>query len=92
MAHELHRYFLRSTIGVIFLTVPLTGLAAMGDMTLSAPMLDSTFTVNKWNCVFHERDLIPKPYTYQCLIVLGTLNEVEETLSRLDATYSNTTP
>jgi hypothetical protein len=48
--------------------------------------------VNKWNCVFREHDLIPKPYIYQCLIVLGTLNEVEETLNRLDETYGNTTP
>jgi len=92
MAHQHNYLFLRLTIGLLFLTLPITGLAAMGDMTLSTPMLDSTVTVNKWNCVFHKRDLIPKPYTYQCLIVLGTLNEVEETLSRLDATYSNTTP
>jgi hypothetical protein len=45
--------------------------------------------VNKWNCVFREKDISSKPYNYQCLIILGTLNEVENTLRRLyvDKTY-----
>lgn len=43
--------------------------------------------VNKWNCVFREKDITPKPYTYQCLIVIGTLSEVEDTLGKLDKVY-----
>lgn len=31
--------------------------------------------VNKWNCVFREKNITPGPYEYQCLIVLGTLDE-----------------
>ena len=40
--------------------------------------------VNKWNCVFRETNITPGPYSYQCLIIIGTLNEVENTLRRLD--------
>lgn len=48
--------------------------------------------VNKWNCVFRENNIIPRPYNYQCLIILGTLNEVEDTLHRLDKKYGHLTP
>jgi hypothetical protein len=44
--------------------------------------------VNKWNCVFRETNLTPKPYNYQCMIILGTLVEVESTLRQLDRTYT----
>lgn len=45
--------------------------------------------VNKWNCVFRETNITPRPYSYQCLIILGTLNEVEDTLRRLNKTYGH---
>jgi hypothetical protein len=41
--------------------------------------------VNKWNCVFRESDIQKKPYSFECFIVLGTLRQVEGTLSRLYA-------
>lgn len=40
--------------------------------------------VNKWNCVFRETNVVAKSYSYRCLIVVGTLIEVEDTLRRLD--------
>jgi hypothetical protein len=40
--------------------------------------------VNKWNCVFRETNITPGPYSFHCLIVIGTLSEVESTLRRLD--------
>jgi hypothetical protein len=43
--------------------------------------------VNKWNCVFRETNITAGAYNYQCLIILGNLNEVEETLRKLDKTY-----
>jgi hypothetical protein len=43
--------------------------------------------VNKWNCVFRENNVSAKGYTYKCLIVLGTVKEVEETLRKLDKTF-----
>lgn len=45
--------------------------------------------VNKWNCVFRESNVKPGPYEYRCFIILGTLSEVEDTMSRLNETYSN---
>ena len=46
--------------------------------------------VNKWNCVFREDNVKhANQYNYQCLIILGTLNEVEDTLRRLDKTYGH---
>jgi hypothetical protein len=39
--------------------------------------------VNKWNCVFRENNVKRTTYEYQCLIVLGTLDQVEETMVRL---------
>jgi hypothetical protein len=44
-------------------------------------------SVNKWNCVFRESNVKPGPYQYRCLIVLGTLDEVENTVQRLDNVY-----
>lgn len=43
--------------------------------------------VNKWNCVFRENNVKPGLYQYRCLIVLGTLDEVEDTMQRLDNVY-----
>jgi hypothetical protein len=43
--------------------------------------------VNKWNCVFRKSNVKPGPYEYRCLIVLGTLKEVEDTMGRLDRTF-----
>lgn len=43
--------------------------------------------VNKWNCVFRENNVKPGTYEYRCLIVLGTLDEVENTMQRLDKVY-----
>jgi hypothetical protein len=40
--------------------------------------------VNKLNCVFREANVVNKSYSYRCLIVVGTLTEVEDTLRRLD--------
>jgi hypothetical protein len=50
--------------------------------------------VNKWNCVFRKTNITPGPYGYQCLIILGTVNEVEDTLRRLyvDKTYGHHSP
>ncbi len=39
--------------------------------------------VNKWNCVFRETNVQPKPYQYTCLIILGNVDEVEKTMQRL---------
>ena len=47
--------------------------------------------VNKWNCVFREKNVRPGNYNYQCLIVLGTLYEVEDTLLRLHNRYQKST-
>ncbi len=41
--------------------------------------------VVKWNCVFREDRVKPGPYTYRCLVVLGSVEEVQETLRRLTA-------
>jgi hypothetical protein len=41
--------------------------------------------VEKWNCVFRLTDIKPKPYHFECGVVLGTVQEVEDTLNRLDA-------
>ena len=43
--------------------------------------------VNKWNCVFRELNVQPKPYRYVCMIVLGTRQEVKGTLRRLTVKY-----
>jgi hypothetical protein len=43
--------------------------------------------VNKFNCVFREKNVRPKSYTYQCMVVVGTLAEVENTISALYAKY-----
>jgi hypothetical protein len=45
--------------------------------------------VNKWNCVFREKNITPGSYSYQCMIIIGTLSEVENTLRRLDKTYGH---
>jgi hypothetical protein len=39
--------------------------------------------VNKWNCVFREKDVKPGAYAYRCLIVLGSVAEVQDTMRRL---------
>ncbi|WP_019867385.1 hypothetical protein [Methylovulum miyakonense] len=39
--------------------------------------------VNKWNCVFREKNVLPKIYQYTCLIILGNVDEVERTMQRL---------
>lgn len=39
--------------------------------------------VVKWNCVFREQDVKPGPYTYRCLVVMGTVAEVQDTIRRL---------
>jgi hypothetical protein len=41
--------------------------------------------VVKWNCLFHEQDVEPRPYSYRCLVALGTLDEVKDTIRRLHA-------
>lgn len=46
--------------------------------------------VNKWNCVFRENDVSAGAYEYQCLVILGTLDEVEETMRRLEKKHKNT--
>jgi hypothetical protein len=43
--------------------------------------------INKWNCVFREKNVLPGTYRYECFIVLGTLKEVEDTISRLETAY-----
>ncbi|ODT85456.1 MAG: hypothetical protein ABS69_00785 [Nitrosomonadales bacterium SCN 54-20] len=45
--------------------------------------------VNKWNCVFRKGNVNPGPYEYRCMIILGTLDEVKDTMQRLDKTYGN---
>jgi hypothetical protein len=44
-------------------------------------------SVNKWNCVFRKGNVKAGPYEYRCLIVLGTPDEVEDTMDRLDKTF-----
>jgi hypothetical protein len=41
--------------------------------------------VVKWNCVFREENVKPGPHSYRCLIAVGTVAEVRETLYRLHA-------
>jgi hypothetical protein len=41
--------------------------------------------VVKWNCVFRENDVKPGPYSYRCLIPMGTVAEVQDSLRRLHA-------
>jgi len=41
--------------------------------------------VVKWNCVFREKGVKAGPYRYRCLVVLGTVAEVQETIRRLHA-------
>ena len=40
--------------------------------------------VVKWNCVFREKDVNPGAYSYRCLLVLGSVAEVQKTLRRLN--------
>jgi hypothetical protein len=42
---------------------------------------------NKWNCVFRENKVKPGPYEYRCMVVLGTLEEVEDTMNRLNKKF-----
>lgn len=39
--------------------------------------------VVKWNCVFRENNVKPGAYSYRCLVVLGSVAEVQDTLRRL---------
>jgi hypothetical protein len=41
--------------------------------------------VVKWNCVFRENDVKPGAYSYRCLLALGTVAEVQDTLRRLSS-------
>lgn len=41
--------------------------------------------VVKWNCVYRENDVKPGDYRYRCLVVLGTVDEVQDTMRRLHA-------
>lgn len=45
--------------------------------------------INKWNCVFREKNVTPGVYEYQCLIIIGTLDEVEATMRRLGKAYTH---
>jgi len=40
--------------------------------------------VVKWNCVFRENNVKPGTYTYRCLLVVGSVAEVQDTLRRLN--------
>jgi hypothetical protein len=39
--------------------------------------------VVKWNCVFREKGVKAGAYRYRCLVVLGTVAEVQDTIRRL---------
>jgi hypothetical protein len=41
--------------------------------------------VVKWNCVFREEHVKPGPHSYRCLIPMGTVDEVQDTIRRLHA-------
>jgi hypothetical protein len=41
--------------------------------------------VVKWNCVFRENEVKPGPRSYRCLVILGTVEEVQDTIRRLHA-------
>jgi hypothetical protein len=41
--------------------------------------------VVKWNCVFRENDAKPGAYTYRCLLALGIVAEVQDTLRHLSS-------
>jgi hypothetical protein len=41
--------------------------------------------VVKWNCVFREENIKPGPHSYRCLIAVGTVDEVRDTIYRLHA-------
>ncbi len=41
--------------------------------------------VVKWNCLFEKHDVEPGRHDYRCLIVLGTVDEVKDTIRRLHA-------
>ena len=71
------------------------GLHAIGVYSPQLPQnevgygLFSFPDVNKWNCVFREKKILPKPYSYQCMVVFGTLSEVENTIIKLDLTFGH---
>ena len=64
----------RHAIGVYSPDLPRNGL---GYGRLTFP------DVYKWNCVFRENDVKPGAYTYRCLLALGSVAEVQDTLRRL---------
>lgn len=72
----------RNAMGVYSPQLPQKGLD-LGYGRFSFP------DINKWNCVFREKNVNPGAYEYQCLIVLGTLDEVEDTMRRLEKTYGH---
>ena len=39
--------------------------------------------VVNWNCVFRENNVNPGTYSYRCLLVVGSVAEVQDTLRRL---------
>jgi hypothetical protein len=71
----------RYSMGVYSPELPQKGLKA-GYGRFALPN-----NVNKWNCVFRENNVKPGPYEYRCLIILGTLSEVEDTIQRLVKTF-----
>ena len=45
--------------------------------------------VVKWNCVFRENNVGPGAYSYRCLVVLGSVAEVQDTLRSLHQKRQN---
>jgi hypothetical protein len=41
--------------------------------------------VVKWNCLFEQHNVEPGRHNYRCLIALGTVDEVKDTIQRLHA-------
>ena len=74
------------------------GLHAMGVYSPELPQAGlgyGRFTfddVVKWNCVFRETDIKAGSHVYRCLIVIGTLAEVESTLVRLNRDFGLARP
>lgn len=74
----------RYAMGVYSPELPQKGLkVGYGRFTFPA--------VNKWNCVFREKNVKPGPYKYRCMVVLGTLDEVEDTMNRLNKKFRGRT-
>jgi hypothetical protein len=41
----------------------------------------------KWNCLFREKNITVRDYTYRCYSIVGTLSDVTNAMTDLDAYF-----